>query len=237
MSKSESKYSVHKLEFLCLKWAITDQFHEYLYGNTFDVYTDSNPLTYVLSTAKLDAMGHMWIARLATHNFGIYYKSEKSNADALLRIDWEKCDKTVWVKSVQAKVAATKVGDLANIEMISCSLQAVESFLTIPSKTSVISKAITRLSNSSCMTCPEPGSFELETVLNADDSDYPALATRQLESKLIPKCMTIQDWIEAQSRDKIISDIVHLFKSKKLCCCKISENDKNEIKQFIKQCN
>ena len=43
LSKSESKYPIHKLEFLCLKWAIIDQFHEYLYGNTFDVYTHNNP--------------------------------------------------------------------------------------------------------------------------------------------------------------------------------------------------
>ena len=57
LTKSETKYPVHKLEFLCLKWAITEQFHEYLYGNTFDVYTDNDPLTYVLTTAKLDAMG------------------------------------------------------------------------------------------------------------------------------------------------------------------------------------
>ena len=35
LTKSEAKYPVHKLEFLCLKWAITDEFHEYLYGNTF----------------------------------------------------------------------------------------------------------------------------------------------------------------------------------------------------------
>ena len=48
---------IHKLEFLCLEWAIANQFHEYLYGNTFSVYADNNPLTYVLSTAKLDAMG------------------------------------------------------------------------------------------------------------------------------------------------------------------------------------
>ena len=45
LSKSTSKYPVHTSEFLCLKWAITDLFHEYLYGNTFDVYTDNNPLT------------------------------------------------------------------------------------------------------------------------------------------------------------------------------------------------
>ena len=29
----------HKLEFLALKWAVTDQFHEYLYGGEFEVYT------------------------------------------------------------------------------------------------------------------------------------------------------------------------------------------------------
>ena len=45
LTKSEAKYSVHKLEFLCLKWAITDQFHKNLYGNMFDVYTDNNLLT------------------------------------------------------------------------------------------------------------------------------------------------------------------------------------------------
>ena len=67
------------------------------------------------------------------------------------------------------------------------------------------------------MTHPEPGSSELETVLNVDDSDCLALASRQLEKKLNPKCMTIQDWVEAQSKDKIIGEIVHLLKSKKLC--------------------
>ena len=30
LSKSEAKYSVHKLKFPCFKWAITDDFHEYL---------------------------------------------------------------------------------------------------------------------------------------------------------------------------------------------------------------
>ena len=55
LSKSEKNYPVHKLGFLALKWAITDKFHEYLYGSQFQVYTDNNPLTYVLTTAKLDA--------------------------------------------------------------------------------------------------------------------------------------------------------------------------------------
>ena len=63
------------------------------------------------------------------------------------------------------------------------------------------------------------------------------LTTRQLENRLNPKFMTIQGWVEPQSKDKIISKIVHLFKSKKLCCHKISTNDNNEIKQFIRQHN
>ena len=59
VNKNEKNYPVHKLEFLALKWAITDKFHDNLYGgNTFDVYTENNPLTYILSTAKLDACSH-----------------------------------------------------------------------------------------------------------------------------------------------------------------------------------
>ena len=39
LSNTEKNYPAHKLEFLTLKWAITDRFHEYLYGGQFDVYT------------------------------------------------------------------------------------------------------------------------------------------------------------------------------------------------------
>ena len=92
LPQSESKYPVHKLEFLRLKWAITEQFLEYLYGNTFDVYTDNNPLTYVLMTTKLDVMGHRWVTSLANCNFHLHYQSGRSNAeaDALSRTDWVK---------------------------------------------------------------------------------------------------------------------------------------------------
>ena len=55
LTRSERNYPVHKLEFLALKWAITDKVHKYLYGSQFQVYTDNNPLTYVLTMAKVDA--------------------------------------------------------------------------------------------------------------------------------------------------------------------------------------
>ena len=38
LRNSEKHYPAHKLEFLCLKWTVTDKFHDYLYGNPFTVY-------------------------------------------------------------------------------------------------------------------------------------------------------------------------------------------------------
>ena len=92
LSASEKNYPAHKLEFLALKWAVTDHFHEYLYGGKFEVYTDNNPLTYILTTAKLDATGQRWVAILANYNFSLHYRSGKSNidADTLSRIPWAK---------------------------------------------------------------------------------------------------------------------------------------------------
>ena len=91
LNRAERNYDAHKLEFLALKWAVTDRFHEYLYGGTFDVFTDNNPLTYILTTAKLDAMGHRWVASLGPYNFNLHYKPGKlnSDADALSRINWQ----------------------------------------------------------------------------------------------------------------------------------------------------
>ena len=91
VSETESNYPAHKLEFLALKWAVCENFNEYLCGaNTFDIYTDNNPLTYVFTSAKLDACGQRWVAKLANYNFTIRYRCGQSNveADALSRISW-----------------------------------------------------------------------------------------------------------------------------------------------------
>ena len=56
------------------------------------VYTDNNPLTYILTTAKLDATSHRWVAALAAYNFTLNYRPGKANIDAdmLSRIPWKK---------------------------------------------------------------------------------------------------------------------------------------------------
>ena len=91
LSKSEHNYDTHRLEFLALKWALTDHFHEYLCGGSFDIYTDNNLLTYVLSSAKLDAIGQHWVASLAPYKFSLHYNPGRQNvvADSLSRILWE----------------------------------------------------------------------------------------------------------------------------------------------------
>ena len=88
LSKSDRSYPAYKLVFLALKWTISDHFHEYLYGGNFDVYTDNNPLTYILTLAKLDAVGQCWVATLGNYNFKLYYKTGTSNVkiDALSQI-------------------------------------------------------------------------------------------------------------------------------------------------------
>jgi hypothetical protein len=82
LTDSERNYPAHKLEFLALKWAVVDKFHDYLYGSKFEVRTDNNPLTYILTTARLDAVGHRWLAALSAYDFTLSYKPGKLNVDA-----------------------------------------------------------------------------------------------------------------------------------------------------------
>ena len=85
LTPSEQNYHLHsgKLEFLALKWSITEHFRDYLYySKNFMVFTDNNQLTYVLSSAKLNATGLRWVGELADFNFSIKYWPGKCHIDA-----------------------------------------------------------------------------------------------------------------------------------------------------------
>ena len=85
LTPAERNYHLHagKLEFLALKWSITEQFRDYLYYSPkFVVYTDNSPLTYVLSTAKLNATGLRGVGELSDFNFEVKYRPGKVNIDA-----------------------------------------------------------------------------------------------------------------------------------------------------------
>ena len=113
LSPAEQNYHLHsgKLEFLALKWAITNRFRDYLYyAPSFQVFSDNNPLTYILTSARLDATRHRWVSELADYNFSIQYKPGVSNkgADGLSRMPldigkyMESCTATVSPEEFQA---------------------------------------------------------------------------------------------------------------------------------------
>ena len=87
MNDTEQRYHSNKQEFLALKWAITEQFHEYLLPywknrNEFVVHTDNNPLTNIFSSANLDAAGQWWVVHLTSYNFSLEYQKGKDNTVA-----------------------------------------------------------------------------------------------------------------------------------------------------------
>lgn len=85
--RNMQSYSTMKLELLGLKWAVTEKFKDYLCGAHFTVFTDNNPLCYIMSSAKLKAVEQRWAAELARFDFTIKYKPGRKNgaADGLSR--------------------------------------------------------------------------------------------------------------------------------------------------------
>ena len=104
LRQGEKNYPAHKLKFLALKWAVVEKFHDYLYGSKFEAITDTNPLTYIFTTAKLDATGQRWVAALSTYNFSIKYRKGISNADAdgLSRMNQDKQEKVTFPEVLRA---------------------------------------------------------------------------------------------------------------------------------------
>ena len=85
---SKKNYHNLKLEFLALKWSITEHFKEYLAYVLFVVHMDNNPLTYILITPNLDAMRHRWVGMLDSFEFTLEYQKGADNGatDALSQV-------------------------------------------------------------------------------------------------------------------------------------------------------
>lgn len=84
--RNMANYSSMKLEFLALKWAMSEKFREYLLGQKCVVFTDNNPLSH-LTSAKLGSTEQRWATQLACFDFEIKYRPGRcnKNADALSR--------------------------------------------------------------------------------------------------------------------------------------------------------
>ena len=60
-----------------------------MFKRSFIIFIKINPLTYIFSSANLDAAGQIWVAQLASYNFALKYQKGKDNtvADFLSHLD------------------------------------------------------------------------------------------------------------------------------------------------------
>ena len=88
LTAHEKNYNSTKVEFLALKWAVTEHFKEYLLYHPFLVKTDNNPLMYIMTTPNLDATGHWWVGALVKFKLWLEYQKGWDNtvADMLSQI-------------------------------------------------------------------------------------------------------------------------------------------------------
>ena len=83
LKPAERNYHSTKLEFMAMKWAICDRFRDYLsYADHFKVYTDNNPLLFVMSITKPNSSIHRWISELGEFNFTVFFRPGRVNRDA-----------------------------------------------------------------------------------------------------------------------------------------------------------
>ena len=83
----ERRYSQTEREALAVVWGC-ERFHLYLYGTTFDIYTDHKPLEIIYSpTSKPPARIERWGLRLQPYKFSVKYSPGIGNpADVLSRL-------------------------------------------------------------------------------------------------------------------------------------------------------
>ena len=82
----EVSYPVHDLELAVVVYALKIWRH-YLYGETFQIFTDHKSLKYLMGQKELNMRQRRWIELLKDYDFTIEYHPGKANvvADALSR--------------------------------------------------------------------------------------------------------------------------------------------------------
>ena len=140
LHQSKKNYHSLKLEFLTLKWAVTEQFKEYLMYKLFTVRTDNNPLTYILRTPNLDTTGHHWVLVLADFDMKIEYLCGTDNkvADALSRVESRLDEEET--KEFLDTIVTEKSGDTTTKKQVDTELLEPRS-LDLPAVKEVIDQA------------------------------------------------------------------------------------------------
>ena len=187
---SQRNYHSSKLEFFALFWAVTRQFKDYLYWSTFSVRTDNNPLTYINTTAKLDAVGHRWVSELANYRFSLEYVRGKENvvADCLSRNlpDDDDDDTQSKIDTQTADQASTP----ENSDLTALSEEEVKETLCVKD-----------LGSDERLEVHDPFLVQLRMSIERDEEYLGQLAKTQLTP------MHVVDWVAAQQEDPLIRGI------------------------------
>ena len=95
----------------------------YIPIDSFTVLTDNNPLTHILTSAKLDATGQRWASALGQYNFDLIYRPRIRNtdADAMPRYPHENLpEERVRLEDQTVKAICSSVNIPPYIEILSC---------------------------------------------------------------------------------------------------------------------
>ncbi|XP_073121477.1 uncharacterized protein [Henckelia pumila] len=86
LKRHKTRYPIHDLEFAAIVFALKI-WHHYLYGETFEIYTDHKSLKYLFSQTELNMRQRRWLELLKYFDCEIKYYPGKSTAvaDALSR--------------------------------------------------------------------------------------------------------------------------------------------------------
>lgn len=215
--KNSTRYQSMKLELLAVKWAVCEKFRDYLLGATFVVYTDNNPLSHVMGSAKLKAVEQKWVADLSRFNFSIKYRpgKENQNADALSRRPHEPL-------SDRDSDTADDL-DVAQVHARTDELQDV-------SRTQVAAVlGVTYIP-------PDLQSLMQQDVLEVTETNvYSTEATADPPNSFNLSVMTKHDLVQAQVKDEAISKVISLTPGGQRPSVKVIRNQSPETKSLVRQ--
>lgn len=206
LSRSQANYPAHRLEFLALKWAVCDKFSHWLKGHRFTVWTDNNPLTYILTKPKLDACEQRWVSKLAPYTFEIRYVPGRQNvvADALSRAPFVKplADRLLSEPCQELLEHVCEVPDHAvqDVFRLTCQLQSVDSSSSITADMSMTCDEVSSLLSSACS--EDAG----QTQHAASLADHLSMIIPHTTGPSTALCLT--DLVSHQKNDPVISRVV-----------------------------
>ena len=220
---SKANYHSSKLEFLALKWAMTQQFKEYLMYQPFTIQTDNNPLTYMLMTPNLDPTRHHWVSALASFNFKLEYLRGTENrvADVLSRMENRLMDEATreFLQSLDESSYDTKgIGD--NTEKGTQPL------------TKVKKEAVNEIMERACFSHIPTDNPALIAKHEEFEEELNVQVATMVTEKYIKHNLMGLDWKSLQENDPIIQ---HVLKWKHRNNDKGAKKDKNTNRQTLEQ--